>query len=1473
MSARGLPDLSGSLGSSSSNARPAGGSGGCVQGVRPPGELLLASVSVRVPGRRRCCTEDGMHGRTGHKIYDFAVRSSTTQDWRHADGHLSPDEVLPLADLGLEGLSPGGGPPDDEVESSYARAGANRLKKYCEKTNKRERRLRDFARGKQFPALVSSRLLPSYTARSDNAPEQEDDFAVPRVSTAKTKGAKRPTTLFTKQHSKTKLTDMSVPRHLLAPTVSLVFKRQAKKKPKPCLPFLPPGAQRHDFLQFEYIEDDYGSAEHAKREASRGAKDKWMTPGKAFKPSGAIVHSSSYVPLPPPPRRPTSGRPTSGRPRSGRPARPAAEPEETVVRVYRSMTPPPARRDSDDHSCSDGDSDESDSEDEDEEVCTSTTASPAKARGDDEEDAPDEERQPSPVTVSIQLPPGAIEGSPRSRQGSKSSVPEPESGRSSKQGGEAIVLHGLPEGQVVWTPVAADFSAETWSDDAAAASPASARPADAGAADETPSTAVLSPSSVDEMLSPSSAAELPSSAVLSPSSALLSPSPAALSGAEPSPEPSSPEPSPASNGERLSRSTSSLLMPDLEEDTTASDRPRRVSASLGDLRRHSLSSDATGGRRSSSKRVTLCDAPVYPEDEKDGFSSASDEDTVAHRRSLKKTVTLVLRELPSRKGSKEVSSRQGSRQASRQGSKESCLESCLRSESKRATWNGEKKRVSLFLDPAGTERRVRRSSTICASSSLGANDLSPAGSAMGSPSPRRASLDTAQRRLKRLGTTDLGSLSKGLGSPSPNLSPLCLSPTASPNAKGSGISIADQQEKEKRLQEQVEKAENDAWNIFRRVAANSQRNGIEKWDAPTALELMGVAKPDIGWCDEIFDSVDCQRIGVLTFDSFRDLYKTYVARQREEYKTAFRKFDTDNSGTIDSDELRSLLTHLGIEPMKYVLEEIASLVDEDKTGSLDIQEFENVMNILRERKGFSLEEYQEVQSLFERFEKTAKGQPGMMKVEQIQDAIHWLGLKVKPGELEEIVSAVDVNKSGYIDEREWMGCMRRIRDSMIEHLKEARTTADIDGGGTITYEELPGLMVALGYVPAETALREAFEQAGLSEDSHDLDLGDLWRMLREYRRRECLSAAELEEVDNYFQKFCPPGGGSEIPSGMMGKMCRSLGYTLDYNQQGEMVRQIDFDKSGTVSLTEFRKMIRMIKEKQLELCQLAFNIATDTVPAKPDGPFRREAAGRCTSIQQAHQAHLQINCKRLSLVNEACLILPEDCVADNCIDILGFVQAAERARKKARTAFLINGGFREDEVEDFRAKFDYYDEDRGGTIGGAEIARMVQLEFPHLYSNLRLRPQIIELMQEANADGSGCLSFGDFLRLMRHVLDMKESLGIDKELHAIAGTHFAPNEVDEFRELFRAAAADKDGSEIGFDEVNNLLSCIVPMGAKNTEILHKKFHQEAAKNMGVDGDDDEMDFPEFLWLMRGLIDMDFGNLQERTKAISEQSAS
>jgi len=506
-----------------------------------------------------------------------------------------------------------------------------------------------------------------------------------------------------------------------------------------------------------------------------------------------------------------------------------------------------------------------------------------------------------------------------------------------------------------------------------------------------------------------------------------------------------------------------------------------------------------------------------------------------------------------------------------------------------------------------------------------------------------------------------------------------------------------------------------------------------------------------------------------------------------------------------------------------------------------------------------------------------------MSTKEVEIALQWLGFNFSKEALVSILKSIDEDDSGCIDCQEWFRCMRKVREYKVANLREVIMLNDIDGDGTISQSELQSILRCVGYVPDVDAVYESAEDAGIDPKDQDLDISELWRLLAVYRMREGLSRADLAQIENAFLKSgkCVD---EEVDVIDIGKIIRSIGYTLSFEMQQNLTNKVDIDCSGKLDMREFRKMIRMMHKQDTDLFKMAFDEALGMDPmrqlkalkrtntmvtaaqAKCSLKFGIDHFGKSIGVKQAIEALRRVGCtdSRRSLEE----FLEREAIATDEVDFYCFSQAALRSRQKQRAQFRENGGFTKDEVEDLRSQFNRYDSDGSGTISGPETVRLMEEEFPMLTKDPARRPQMIQLLNEADQGGDGSLDFHDFLRIMRHLRDIQDQLRIGKELDAVNTTKFTPPEVQEFRELFLATGGgDK---ELGFDQIKELLKCLVPMGSKNVEELKSKFFEFSAKQMGVIGGAELLDFPEFLWLMRELVDTNFAGMNDAANNLVEE---
>lgn len=620
-------------------------------------------------------------------------------------------------------------------------------------------------------------------------------------------------------------------------------------------------------------------------------------------------------------------------------------------------------------------------------------------------------------------------------------------------------------------------------------------------------------------------------------------------------------------------------------------------------------------------------------------------------------------------------------------------------------------------------------------------------------------------------------------------------------------------------------------SVFQKL---SDDNRVHKDDLTSALHHLAFVDIQQSWIVESLAEVT--KYTLLSEGEFMDFVYKYSKRQSAEYHRAFDQYDEDGSGSVDVEELAKLVVQLGVEPMDHVLREVLEEVDEDGSGQLDFEEFERVLDMLKMREGFTETDYEGCLSLFKLF---SVGGAESLDVSSFAAVLNWAGFLVDQADIQKIAAAVDVDNSGSIDKAEFVACMRHVRDREVATLKAAIIANDTDGNGAVDRSDLMPLFHSLGYIPDADAVAEAAEDAGIANDDEEIDISELWRLMQVYRDREGLNRYDSEEINKTFAKHEKDGS---IATDDVGKVLRSIGYSLDFDTQQNLTAKVDVTGDGWLDVRELRKLVRMIRDEDIKLMKGEF------------GKMKNETETTIT-LPAARIALTNLGC--ITPDNKPAHILPGDlfCGDKKLLDIYGFCKVALRSRKDARALFQKNGGFSNDDLKELKAMFENYDTDHSGDVAKDELIVLLEQMLPQYAHDPDKRPTLLKLINEVDENGDGTLDFQDFVRLVRRVFDFEIMAKLAKESKAVEDTGFVSSEVQGFREVF---IKQSEGEKVlDFEGTKQLMQGVCPMGAKLTDALREIFQEV------VGGDSFALDFPDFLRLMKKVIDGDFAHVQER----------
>lgn len=496
------------------------------------------------------------------------------------------------------------------------------------------------------------------------------------------------------------------------------------------------------------------------------------------------------------------------------------------------------------------------------------------------------------------------------------------------------------------------------------------------------------------------------------------------------------------------------------------------------------------------------------------------------------------------------------------------------------------------------------------------------------------------------------------------------------------------------------------------------------------------------------------------------------------------------------------------------------------------------MQMIQMREGFSKSEYEEFIAVFQRFDRDNSNE---CDASELASILNWLGFAWSRDRMKAVLKEVDVDQSGSLDLREFILCMRKVREVELKAVKKAMADADADGNGLISKSEMPELLKGLGYDPWDVhVILEAQRRAGLEEEQ-ELELGQVWQVLTVYRRYDGFTTAQCEKFHEVFEEHCDKEG--EMESIEVPKALRSLGFKITFEVVQSVIGRVDVDDTGTLSISEFRKMIRMLEERESNVYRQAFreNAKAESICVTT----AQEIARKMGSQLQRH--HLVFD----ESVDEAEIHITEE----------AFTRACSNLSQEMREIYRQNGGFSTEELKELQVMFDRYDSRKIGKIANKDLVRLVETVCPSLAREKSLRPQLQEMMQ-ACQEFRGCLRFKDFLKLMRLILDFQDKERAQTEATCIKNAGFNSSEVQDFRELF--LEMDEGYGVVTFESCRSMIHAITPLGDNLTHQLKRIFDIQTRKKVqNGRGNPDEADFPEFLLLMKQLLDMNFAKLREK----------
>jgi len=295
-----------------------------------------------------------------------------------------------------------------------------------------------------------------------------------------------------------------------------------------------------------------------------------------------------------------------------------------------------------------------------------------------------------------------------------------------------------------------------------------------------------------------------------------------------------------------------------------------------------------------------------------------------------------------------------------------------------------------------------------------------------------------------------------------------------------------------------------------------------------------------------------QMHGVVTWKDFLVVMRKRVALEFELAQKHFRTFDDDEDHLLNPGELMRLFIALGVSILPETLVSVVEECDipEDLGDNLDFHSFWKVLQVLKGREGFTVEEAEELQSVFRRFDSSGNGR---MPKKRSQMALTWLGYIAGPGTLGKAnQEAGDLKEVNYLSEAQFMKTCLRHREAELRAMKKVfRTYAEEGGAGKLNIDSLQNAVRKVNRVFLNDCMdwikvhrpgaRLARKVAGF--DSEDFRM-IIWHCREKMRQRlqknHGFSEVQLSRLRIEFVKYTKDGQSIEVsPKGLI-KLFKAL---------------------------------------------------------------------------------------------------------------------------------------------------------------------------------------------------------------------------------------------------------------------------------------------------------------------------------------------
>ena len=354
----------------------------------------------------------------------------------------------------------------------------------------------------------------------------------------------------------------------------------------------------------------------------------------------------------------------------------------------------------------------------------------------------------------------------------------------------------------------------------------------------------------------------------------------------------------------------------------------------------------------------------------------------------------------------------------------------------------------------------------------------------------------------------------------------------------------------------------------------------------------------------------------------RDMQES-IASKSCNVHVLFRNFDTDNSGTIDYEELQAGLTRIGYDLGDTEWLELLEIVDPHNSGEVEIndlvarlcnpgvakQEAQGTGVFTQDQhvgKGWMRDTFKKLRAYVaqtgmtwqQAFVYFRTGRSGHMSAEDFYSAVRKGDMSLSANQMNELFAVIDTNNDGVVSLDEWLYRFEdRVRppdwaDQKLAEIKEAMDRKCVSLSsmlrrlGTTADGRLPVSELARGFVNVDgkCTMNDAMDIARTTDTDHSgmvnmmvltekitgqpAVVADWEDQILKKCRNALLAANTTNSISDLFAKFDFDGNGTLDPSEFR-RGIQSLGVGISVGEIEKLRELIDDDGDGEISFHEF----------------------------------------------------------------------------------------------------------------------------------------------------------------------------------------------------------------------------------------------------------------------------------------------------------------